>query len=225
MALHADRPSAIVAGSTGLVGRELVTRLLSDRHTGTVHALMRRDVPDYVMSRRLLKHVLPNLQQPGALPLAYECYIALGTTIRQAGSREAFRAVDHGAVLAIAKAARDAGVKRLALVSALGADASSQVFYNRVKGEIEEDVASLGFDRLVVARPSLLLGDRQALGQPPRTLEHWAVKGLTPLLPWVPAAWRPIPAAIVARALVRVLRADGPAVHVLTSSTLLDAGS
>lgn len=224
MALHEDRPSVLVAGATGLVGSQLVNRLLADRHTGTVHALLRRDTSKLPDTKRLLRHII-DFSKPGPLPLAFEGYIALGTTIRDAGSKAAFRAVDHDAVLAIARAAKDAGVTRLALVSALGANRHSRVHYNQVKGEIEQAVAALGFERLVIARPSLLTGDRRAIDQRPRMLEQ-AVAGLAkPFTPWLPAAWRPIEAAVVARAMVRSLRADGPAVHVLESAALQTAGS
>lgn len=224
MAVQADRPSVIVAGATGLVGRHLVRRLLADRHTGTVHALMRRDATGFQASSRLLKHVV-DVSQPGALPLAYECYIALGTTIKDAGSQAAFRAIDHDAVLAIARAARACGVARMAVVSALGADPTSQVFYNRVKGETEAALATLGFERLVIGRPSLLMGDRRIIGQRTRWMELGVLRATGPLMPLLPARWRPIDAAVVARALVRSLRADGPSVQVLESGALQLAGS
>lgn len=224
MALHEDRPSVLVAGATGLVGQQLVKRLLADRHTGTIHALLRRDVGNLPDAKRLLHHVI-DFSKPEPLPLAFEGYIALGTTIRDAGSRVAFRAVDFDAVLSIARAAQVAGVTRLALVSALGADRHSRVYYNQVKGEIEHAVAALGFERLVIARPSLLTGDRAAIGQRTRFVEQ-AVAGIAkPISPWLPATWRPIDAGVVARAMVRSLRADGPAVHVLESAALQVAGS
>lgn len=85
---------------------------------------------------------------------------ALGTTLRQAGSQEAFRRVDYSYPLAIAKLARQAGARQFLLVSALGADRHSRAFYNRVKAEVEEAVLSLGYPSLTIARPSLLLGER-----------------------------------------------------------------
>ncbi len=224
MAMHSDRPSVIVAGSTGLVGRQLVKRLLADRHTGTVHALMRREVPNYPSSKRLLKHLV-DFAAIERLPLAYECYIALGTTIKAAGSQEAFRAVDFHAVLAVAQAARASGVARLALVSALGADEMSNVFYNRVKGDAEDAIAGIGFERVVIARPSLILGNRAELGQTKRALESAVQTLAKPVMRLIPAKWRPIEATVIARGLVRSLRADGPSVQVLESAALLAAGT
>ena len=223
MSVGTDRPSAIVAGSTGLIGRALLKRLLEDRNTGTVHALVRRADHGIAPQPRLLTHKV-DFARAVALPLAYECYIALGTTIRQAGSQEAFRHVDFDTVVALAKAAKAAGVARMALVSALGADPNSTVFYNRVKGEAEEAVSDYGFERLVIARPSLLLGDRSAIGQPLRPLERMATMASRPLMPWMPSRWRPIDDAVVARALVRRMREEGPKVQVLESAELARLG-
>ncbi len=224
MKMHADRPSVIVAGATGLVGRQLIKRLLSDRSTGTVHALLRRDVQGFPESKRLLTHKV-DYKHLGALPVAFECYIALGTTIKEAGSQHAFRAVDFDAVVATAQAALASGVVRLAFVSALGADELSTVFYNRVKGEAEDALAALAFERLVIARPSLLIGNRSELGQRARPAEAAVQLLTTPIARLIPAKWRPIDAEVVARALVRTLRADGPSVQVLESAALLDAGT
>ena len=87
-------------------------------------------------------------------------FITLGTTIKVAGSQAAFRQVDFAFVVNTARAAKAAGATRLAVVSALGADTKSRVFYNRVKGEMEAAVAQLGYQSIVIAQPSMLLGDR-----------------------------------------------------------------
>ncbi len=223
MSVGTDRPSVIVAGATGLIGRALLRRLLDDRNTGTVHGLVRRSNHDIPPASRLLLHLV-DLRDRVKLPLAYECYVSLGTTIRQAGSEEAFRRVDFDAVVGVAKAARAAGVARLALISALGASAGSRVFYNRVKGEAEEAVTELGFERLLIARPSLLLGDRAGIGQDQRPLERIATWVARPLVPWVSPRWRPIDDASVARAVVRCLRDEGPRVQILESAELARLG-
>ena len=213
----------LVAGATGLVGRQLLAQLLADRHTGTVHALVRRDVLDLPASDRLLRHRI-DLTRALALPAADVAYIALGTTIKVAGSQAAFATNDRDAVVAIARAARQAGVTRLAVVSALGADAQSTIFYNRVKGEMEAGVAALGFKRLVIARPSLLAGRRDLLGQPLRVGEKIALTLLAPIDRLLPMRLRPIDAAVVARAMRRALRADGPAVQIVESAELQSLG-
>jgi uncharacterized protein YbjT (DUF2867 family) len=197
-----DQPAqrtAILAGASGLVGREILRGLLADDTVAAVHTLGRRDLD--ARHPKLTQHRVDLAQVP-PLPPADECYIALGTTIKVAGSQQAFRAVDHDAVVNVAKAARAAGAGKLGVVSAMGADARSSVFYSRVKGEMEEALAGLGFGTLVIARPSMLAGDRAALGQPVRGGEELALK-VTRKLGWlIPANYRSIAAASVARALL-----------------------
>jgi uncharacterized protein YbjT (DUF2867 family) len=153
-----------------------------------------------------------------------DVYIALGTTIKVAGSQAAFRAVDFDLVVQVARAARSAGARRLAVVSALGADARSRVFYNRVKGEAEQALATLGYESLVIARPSLLLGDRAALGQTTRRGEVLAARLLGPVLGWVPASVRPIAAGVVAKAMLMALDEARPGTRVLSSAELQRLG-
>jgi uncharacterized protein YbjT (DUF2867 family) len=121
-------------------------------------------------------------------------FCALGTTIRAAGSQEAFRRVDYEYPLAIAKLALLAGASHFLLVSALGANSRSLFFYNRVKGELEDAVRAVGYRSLTIARPSLLLGDRQ---------ERRFGEEVAKRLGWIlPSRWRPVHATQVAAALV-----------------------
>lgn len=197
----------LLAGATGLVGGELLRGLLADDTVAGVHVLARRAVG--VAHPKLGVQVVDFGALPSLPPLD-EAYLALGTTIKVAGSQAAFRAVDFDANLAVARAALAAGARRLGLVSAMGADKQSRVFYNRVKGELEEAVEALGFEALVIARPSLLLGDREALGQPARAGEHLGSLLAGVLRPLIPARYRPIRAADVARALlVHLPRSQG----------------
>jgi uncharacterized protein YbjT (DUF2867 family) len=188
-----------------------------------VHALLRREIHDLPASPRLVRHRI-DFAQPGALPHADELYIALGTTIKVAGSKEAFRAVDLHAVVNVARAAKDAGVERCAAVSALGADAQSKVFYNRVKGEMEAALRALRFERLVIVRPSLLAGARETLGQAPRLGERLSLAMLSPVASLLPASVRPIDAAVVARAMRLALRTEGLSTQVLESGALQQLG-
>jgi uncharacterized protein YbjT (DUF2867 family) len=158
-----------------------------------------------------------------ALPPADDVFIALGTTIRQAGSQQAFRRVDFDAVVNTARAARAAGARHLGLVSALGASPDSGVFYNRVKGDTEQAVAGLGYDTVVIAQPSLLLGDRGRLGQPVRPLEAWAMRWSKPVIALLPRGVRPIAAADVAAALLRAVRGGSPGVRRLSSGEMQHA--
>lgn len=191
---------AVVAGATGLVGRSVLDGLLADTSVAAVHVLGRRE--SRMVHPKLKAYVVDFTTLP-PLPPADEVYLALGTTIKAAGSQAAFRAVDFDANLAVARAALAAGAKRCGLVSAMGADANSRVFYNRVKGELEDALAALPFEALVIARPSLLLGDREALGQPKRPAEKIAMSVSGVVAPLIPKNYRPINATDVARALLK----------------------
>lgn len=193
----------LLAGGSGLVGRELLQLLLADPSVTAVHAIGRRELP--LRHPALVQHRVDFAALP-ALPRVDEAFIALGTTIKVAGSQPAFRAVDFDAVVAVAKAARAAGATRLGVVSAMGANARSRVFYSRVKGEMEQALCAMGFETLVIARPSLLMGDREALGQPLRPGEEIGLKVTRWLAPLIPANYRPIAASAVARSLVRAVR-------------------
>ena len=196
-----------LAGATGLVGRAILEGLLADASVGVVHALGRRALN--LSHPKLTAHVV-DFAALSPLPPVDEVYLALGTTIKAAGSQEAFRAVDFDANLSVARVALAAGARRCGLVSAMGADAKSRIFYNRVKGETEDALTRFAFEGLVVARPSLLVGDRDALGQPSRPAERVATFVSRLLGPLIPANYRPVAAAAVARALLtRVPTARG----------------
>jgi uncharacterized protein YbjT (DUF2867 family) len=128
--------------------------------------------------------------------------------------------VDLDFVVATARAARAAGATRLAVVSALGADASSRILYNRVKGEMEAAVAALGYASVVIARPSLLLGNRAALGQPVRRAEAWAERIAGPVRWLIPRGVRPIHARTVAGAMLAAVVEAKPGVTVLASGAM-----
>lgn len=197
--LHAAPGRVVaVAGATGLVGHVLTRLLCADASVAAVHTLSRRAPKE--PHAKLIAHQVDFSALP-ALPALGEIYLALGTTIKTAGSQAAFRAVDFDANLAVARAARAAGATRLGLVSAAGSSSRSRVFYSRVKGELEEAVAQLGFDALVIARPSVLRGDRAALGQAVRPGEQWMDRAAAWLRPLIPPNLRVIDAADVAAAL------------------------
>ena len=217
-----------LAGATGLVGRALLDQLLQQPSL-ELHLLLRRTPPATLpKSPRLHLHQVDFSRSDlgtAELPAPAQVFIALGSTMAQAGSQQAFRAVDFDAVLNVARAARTAGAKSCAAVSALGADARSAVFYNRVKGEAEEALRALGFARLVLARPSLLSGDRAALNQPGRAGESWALRLSRPLSPLIPARWRPIAADRVALAMRLAIAQDTGTVCVLESAQMQTLGA
>lgn len=243
VAVMAEARVVLVAGATGLVGRAVLAALLAadpsvgknTAHTGTapgealppeVHALyaLGRRMPDITHPRLHLHAVdfaaLGARPAVPALPHVDDVYITLGTTIAAAGSQQAFRAVDHDAVIATARTAMAAGATRCGVVTAMGADANSRIFYNRIKGEVEQALKSLGFDTLVIARPSLLLGERRALGQAARPAESLSIKAFKLLDPLIPASYRARPGADVARALVHAVQTRPSGLHVLSGNAL-----
>ncbi len=202
MPAHTEQRKVLLAGATGLVGGRILEALLADPGVTVVHALGRRPPPlddPKIEFRRVDFDRLPEL------PRVDEVYLALGTTIGVAGSRAAFRAVDLEANLAVARAAATAGASRVGLVSAAGASAQSPLFYNRVKGELEDALEAMDLAALVIARPSLLLGNRVGLGQAPRTGEMLAMPLARVLAPVIPGTYRPVHARAVAVALVKTL--------------------
>ena len=212
-----------LAGGSGLVGRALAHQVSNDPRCTALQVLLRKPLP----ALESLPHVQAVPWSGADMPrLAATDFAlcALGTTIHAAGSQAAFQAVDFDAVLAFAKAAQRAGARRLALVSALGADVHSRVFYNRVKGQTEQALADLGFETLVIARPSLLLGNRAALQQAPRMGEALA-QAVAPALAWLtPPRLRAIKAETVARAMLIALDSAGPGLHILESDQLQRMG-
>jgi uncharacterized protein YbjT (DUF2867 family) len=191
---------ALVAGSTGLVGSALVRRLAAADAFGRVVMLVRRPVrsPHPRVEPRVVDFARLD-DEPTAE--ATDAFCALGTTIAKAGSQEAFRRVDHDAVLAFAHYARRSGAERFLLVSSVGANPRASKFYLRVKGEVEQAVAAVGFSSLIVVRPSLLLGEREEL----RPLEA-AGRALAPVFNLVLrgplARYAAVPADTLAAALV-----------------------
>lgn len=199
-------PSLLVAGATGLVGRAAIRLAAGDPRFSAVAALVRRPVDFGVPAGRVeVRRV--DWDALDATPDACRAdavLCALGTTRRAAGSRAAFRVVDHDYVVALARLARAQGATHFLLVSALGADLRSRVFYSRVKGEAEAAVAGMGWPGVTIARPSFLAGDRPE----PRPGERLGL-AVARLLP---ARWASVPAASVACALLAAALA-GPRGH------------
>ena len=228
MSAHSSpgRPSrrALLIGASGLAGRQVLSTLLDDPAHGQVHAWVRRPL---ARAHDKLSQQVVDFERLDrvAVPEVDAVFCCLGTTLRAAGSRAAFRRVDHDHVLACARAARAAGAGHFLLVSAIGADARSRVFYSRVKGETEQALRALDFPVLLIARPSLLSGDRDSLGQADRPLERLGLWLTRPVARLLPTRVRPIPATVVARALLRALPASPPGVRVIDSAELHKLGA
>ena len=209
-----------IAGATGLVGREILNGLLADDLVIAVHAFGRRALS--ISHPRIISHVVDFTDLP-VFPQLDEVYLALGTTIKAAGGKAAFRAVDLDANLAVANAAISAGARRIGLVSAIGADANSRIFYNRIKGELENALAALPAEAVIIAQPSLLLGDREALGQPLRHGEKIGSIISRLLRPLIPMNYRPIEAHRAADALLATMK-DAKGQIILSSEAMQKFG-
>jgi uncharacterized protein YbjT (DUF2867 family) len=224
-AAQATGVATLIAGASGLVGKQLLALLLADHACREVHSLVR--TPTALAHTKLHSHVIEFAKlgtasvQAVALPRIDEVYICLGTTIKIAGSQEAFRAVDFDAVLAVARAGIAQGATKIGVISAMGANAKSGVFYSRVKGEMEEAVSKLGYQSVTIARPSFLAGDRESLQQVSRPAEGFALAAMRLINPIIPANYRSVDAADVASALLRTVRAGSAGVHTLLSAQLL----
>jgi len=205
-----------VVGSTGLVGRETVRALLAEPSFARVVAWTRR--PSGLRDGRLDERVVDfeQLEAAFAHSLTDAAVCCLGTTIKTAGTKERFRRVDYEYVLAFARAAKRAGAKHFVVVTSLGANPRSALFYNRVKGEIEQALTELAFPSLSIVRPSLLLGERAELRLGERLF--------TPLSRVLPRRYRGIEARTVARAIVRLLQEPAQGRRVVPSDELQALG-
>jgi uncharacterized protein YbjT (DUF2867 family) len=190
---------ALLAGASGLVGGRCLVRLLDHSAYSRVTVLSRRPL---ALSHSKLSVELVDFD--GLQSLGERCddiFCCLGTTIKKAGSQENFRRVDHDYPLALARLGKAAGARQFLLVSALGADAQSSVFYSRVKGETERDIAAIGLPKVIFMRPSILLGERREH----RTGERTAIfvgRLIAPLLVGPLRKYRPIHADDVAAAML-----------------------
>ncbi len=209
---------ALVAGATGLVGQALVRQLAADSAWREVRALTRRDLPPGLAGGSIapVRVDYSRLDPAPDWAGADHVFCALGTTMRQAGSEEAFRRVDFDYPVALARATLERGARHFLLVTTVGASPDSRFFYNRVKGEVEAAIIGLGFRSLTIARPSLLLGDRGTF----RWVEQVGrMAGI-----FSPARWRPVTAEQVARALIAAARRDEPDVRILENAELRAVG-
>lgn len=208
-----------LVGATGLVGGELLSLLSKIGEIKNIKAITRRPLGK-IPPRT--ENIVMNLDQMEAQAEALKSEVfvcCLGSTIKQAGSQEAFRKVDYEYVVSFARIAEKGGAKKFLVVSAMGADASSRIFYNRVKGEMERDVKALKIPQIEIFQPSLILGERKEH----RTGEAFAQK-LSPLLNKLMAGplkkYRPIKATDIAKAMTIAILDFHPGVHTYTSDKI-----
>jgi uncharacterized protein YbjT (DUF2867 family) len=216
--------TAVVAGATGLVGGHVVRVLLDRPEYSRVTVLVRRK-PDLTHPR--LEQRLVNFDQLDEQADAFvgaDVFCCLGTTIKRAGSQAAFRKVDFDYPLALGRLARQQGARRFLLVSSMGANAESGVFYSRVKGEIENALAELGLPALLIFRPSLLLGERQEHRAGER-IGAAVMKVVGPLLVGRLRKYRAIHGRTLARAMVYAAGQPWTGCHLFESDRIAELGA
>jgi uncharacterized protein YbjT (DUF2867 family) len=205
---------ALLIGATGLVGSNILHLLAKDNMIEEVRALTRRSLQSQDKSP-VVKELITDFDNLLEHPEWFEVdlvFCALGTTIANARTKEAFRLVDFDYPLAVAKAARSKGARHFLMVSALGANPQSKVFYNRVKGELEEAILSLGYPSVTFARPSILLGERQ---------EYRFGELIAKKISWLfPSPWAGVEARQVAAALVQAAHGSTLGVTILDNRLL-----
>lgn len=214
---------ALIVGATGLIGGHCLRALCDNPNYSEVIALVRKPI---LKTQRKLKAVVTkfnkNLENDLSKVKADDVFCCLGTTIKKAGSQKAFQAVDLYLVIAIADIMRKQGAEQFVVISAMGADRNSKIFYNRTKGKMEEDLKEISYPCLRIVRPSLLLGSRDEF----RFGEKIGIM-LTPVIkPFLIGSlkkYAPVKAESVAHFMVSVaMEQPSSGVHVYESDQIVD---
>jgi uncharacterized protein YbjT (DUF2867 family) len=216
--------NALIAGASGLVGGHCLELLLKSERYSQVISIGRREVP--VIHPKLEQKIIDfdKLHNYYAELDVDDVFCCLGTTIKKAGSKEAFYKVDYTYVVELARVTANKGASQFIVISSMGADASSMFFYNKVKGEMERDIQQLGFESVHILRPSLLLGNRDE----ERTGEKLASKILKPLSSLMVGPlkeYKPIEAETVAHAMVYVAEHQEKGMHIYPSNKIALLGT
>jgi uncharacterized protein YbjT (DUF2867 family) len=208
--------TALIAGSTGLIGSQLLQRLLNDDYYASVKAISRK--PLEITHPRLENIVLDfdRMAEHPEMLKADDVFCCLGTTIKKVKTKEKFRKVDFDYPVELAKLTKASGAEQYLLVSALGADKNSTIFYNQVKGEVEEAISQIGFTSFHIFRPSLLMGNRSE-----RRSGEEAGKVFFKYLGFlVPKKYKGIDSVKVARAMQNVAAQHRHGIHIYESREL-----
>jgi uncharacterized protein YbjT (DUF2867 family) len=214
--------TALLAGATGLIGSQLLPLLLASERYAKVIVVGRKAVPTIHPKLVQVTTELDKLEDVRFKLIADDVYCCLGTTMKQAGSKEAFYQVDFLYVVKLAALAAGNFASQFMVVSSMGADPESRIYYSRVKGEMEEAVRQTPFRAIHIFRPSLLLGERAQ----PRLGERIGallLKVLHPLMRGPLLKYRAVPGAAVAAAMLRAAQDDGGGVRVHESVELAQA--
>lgn len=215
--------TALILGATGLVGSHLLSLLLQDNFYSRIRVVLRKPIPE---KHPKLEQILVNFDTLSTYADAFavdDVFCCLGTTIKKAGSQDAFYKVDATYPFEAAKLAKQKGAKQFLIITAMGSDKNSSIFYNRVKGEVEDKINNLNFESFQILRPSLLLGDRnekrtgEQIGQVLMNTLGFLMIG--PL-----KKYKAIEAATVARAMLVIAKQNQSGKHIYESDQLQTLG-
>lgn len=199
-----------------MTGKQLITLLLADDRYSKLILLVRRPID---LKHEKLEQIAFNFDYPNrSVVVADEIFCCLGTTIRAAGSKEAFYKVDHEYVALIARIGFENGVKKFAMISAMGANKNSSVYYNKVKGLVEEAVCQTGFESCFIFRPSLLLGQRSEF----RLGEKIATFFMTAFSFIIPKKYKAIEAKQVAKAMICIINSGTSGTRIIESGEIAE---
>jgi len=215
-----ENKTALIVGATGLTGGYCLRNLLKDDHYGRVTALTRSPIPHKNPKLHTIQIDFDRLSNEADLFDAHDVFCCLGTTIAKAGSRAAFRKVDFSYPLAIAEKALAAGAHSFSLISSMGANHNSRIFYNRVKGEIESAISKLGYNLVLIYRPSLLTGSRSEVrfGE---NIGEILMGLINPVLIGSLKKYRPIPAETVALTMTNQVNVESTGRHIFESDIIV----
>ncbi|MEJ2004512.1 MAG: NAD(P)H-binding protein [Cyclobacteriaceae bacterium] len=214
----------IVAGATGLIGQQLVRMLTDSPSVNEVKLVTRRSAG---FSDPKIEEILTDfddLDKHKERFAAEAAYCCLGTTMKKAGSKDAFYKVDHDYVLHFARNVREAGVERFFVITAMGADADSMFYYNRVKGQTEHDLKEINFKELHILQPSLLLGDRQE-SRPGESIGKVVTSAVSFLFAGPLKKYKPIRDTTVARAMMVLSEQNANGIFVHDSANIQKLGT
>ena len=207
--------TALVAGSTGLIGKQLLDLLLESDRYKKVIAITRHDIPVHPKLSQI-KIEFDSIGEKSSALKADDVFCCLGTTMKKAGSKEKFYQVDFYYPLLLAKISHSEGARQFMLISALGADKNSSIYYNHVKGEIEDAVTEVGFSAVHIFRPSLLLGPRKE-----KRFGEDVGKFFSRFLGFlIPSKYKPIESIKVARAMLAMANKNETGIFIHESASL-----
>jgi uncharacterized protein YbjT (DUF2867 family) len=213
--------SALLVGASGLVGNELLKLILESSNYDKVKIFVRKRMS---IEHPKLEQIVVDFDHLENYKVHFkvnDLYCCLGTTIKKAGTEEAFRKVDFEYPVTLSKLAKQSGVQNFLIITALGADANSKIFYSRVKGEVEEEIKKIGLSSVRIFQPSLLLGERQEF----RFGERLSIL-LSPIFSWVLVGrlrkYKPLKAKDVAVAMYLIGQTQRIGIFTYQSNQILD---